>query len=357
VFRAGNPHRYYVDRIADQHTDSVEHTWLVSQGGYRHFQMPITSFQTPEIVRMHRPFAAVAVLSTAAAVLALAGCGSSTSPSQTSFKSLSPAEQASFEQSAVQVITGDIASLTTLDAYGAFGFQRIAEKHIGVGYAMAGRHGPRFQTTPSCPAFTGNSNDEDSDGVPDADTVSWANSCSGIQGYFAYGDPTPNTADVDANFAANLTESETSSGETINGTFGGTSSITQGSGAVDETAAWNYDFTFSGSSSGNNGTFKLGVNETATYTYGGAALTAFGSLPPGTFSVNGNWTWAVQATNTNLNFSFTVSTPTALSINTGTCTTNPEGIQSGVVDIKFSDGTVVEAKWLNCPSTPSVTVS
>jgi hypothetical protein len=353
-----NRHRYI--------TKSVEYTWLVSHGGYAPFRMSENScqtvrivhpIQTPEIVRMHRPFAAVAVLSAAAAVLALAGCGSSsTSPKQTNFKSLSQAQQQEFEQVAVQVVTGDIASFTTLSPYGAFGFQRVAEKRIGAGYALAGRTGPRFQTS-NCPAFSGNTSDEDGDGVPDADSVVWANTCSGLQGYFAYGDPTPNTADVDVNFAANLTTSETTSGETISGTFGGTSSLTQGTGAVDETGAWNYDFSITGSNSSNNGTFKLGVNETASYTYGGAALTSFGSLPPGTFSVNGNWNWVVQTSSVNVNLSFTVSTPTPLSINTSSCTNNPEGVQSGEVDIKFSDGTVVKAVWLNCPGTPSTTVS
>ena len=307
---------------------------------------------------MRRPFAAFAVLGTAAAVFSLAGCGgsSSTSPSQTTFKSLSPAEQAEFKQVAVQVITGDIASFTTLSPYGAFGFQRVAEKRIGAGYALAGRNAPRFQTT-NCPAFTGNANDEDSDGVPDADSVVWAASCAGIQGYFAVSDPTPSIADVNANFAASLTTSETSSGETVSGTFGGMSSLTQGTGAVDESATWNYDFSVAGSSAGSNGTFKLGVTETASYTYGGAALTSFGSLPPGTFSVNGNWTWLVETSSTNVNFSFTVSTPTPLSINTSTCTNNPEGVDSGEVDIKFSDGTVVRAQWLGCPSAPSTSVS
>ena len=235
MFRAGNPHRYIVDRIADHHTDSVEHTWLVSHGDYRLFRMPVTSFsswrfhwtnrpvtvamrivkkpfQTPEIVRMHRPFAAVAVLSTAAAVLALAGCGSSsTSPSATSFKSLPQAEQTEFEQSAVTEVEASVLSFTSTDPTSLFLFNKVASKRFTGGMRMAGsKTTPRFQNTTSCSTESGNSNDEDQDGVVDADSVTFActDTASGEtiteNGFFSWGDPTPTTADLEINDAANL---------------------------------------------------------------------------------------------------------------------------------------------------------
>jgi hypothetical protein len=391
VFGAGNPHRYIVDRIADHYMDSVEHTWLVRHGGYRLFRMPITSlsswrfngtnrpvpvamrivkpFQTPEIVRMHRPFAAVAVLSTAAAILALAGCGSSsaTNPSQTSFKSLPVAEQQEFETVATDEVVASITSMTSFSPFGSLGFDRVAAHRSDIGSRMtASKRARRFhslQADTSCEVLSGNQT-TNSLGIPVADTITW-NNCtfasdgdtSTINGFEAYGDPTPDAAGINVADAANLTLTFASAGDgDLSLSLVGSGAITQGSGAIDETGNWALNEQISNSPSNDNGTFKLSANETATYTYGGAALTSFGSLPePGTFNLSGNWSWNISTTSTTVNLSFSVSTPTPLTVDG--CSGNAEGIDSGEIDIKFSDGTLVKAVWTGCAATPSYTIT
>jgi hypothetical protein len=388
VFGAGNPHRYIVDRIADHYMDSVEHTWLVSHGDYRLFRMPVTSFsswrfnwtnrpvtvamrivkkpfQTPEIVRMRRPFAAVAVLSTAAAVLALAGCGSSsTSPSQTNFKSLPAAEQTAFEQSAVTEVEASVLSFTSTDPTSLFFFNKVASKRFTGGMRMAGsKTTPRFQNT-SCSSETGNTNDEDQDGVVDADSVTFActDTASGEtiteNGFFSWGDPTPTTADLEINDGANLQLGVTGSTDgNINLSLVGTAAITQTSSTLNLAGNWSIDETLANNPQNENGTFKLSADENATWTWTGSAPTYFGTLESGTVSLTGNWSYDINTTNTTVNLAFSVSTPTVLTIDRQNCTTNDSGIVSGEVDIKFNDGTVVKAVWSGCPAQPSITVT
>jgi hypothetical protein len=389
VFRAGNPHRYTVNRIADHHTDSVEHTWLVSHGDYRLFRMPVTSFsswrfhwtnrpvtvamrivkkpfQTPEIVRMHRPFAAVAVLSAAAAVLALAGCGSSsTSPSQTNFKSLPAAEQAAFEQSAVQEVEASVLSFTSTDPTSLFFFNKVASKRFTGGLRMAGsKTTPRFQNSQSCSTESGNANDEDQDGVVDADSITFActDTASGEtiteNGFFSWGDPTPNTADLEINDAANLQLALTGSTDgNISLSLVGNAAITQTSSTLNLQGTWAIDETLANNPQNQNGTFKLGANENATFTWTGSAPTYFGTLTAGTVNLSGSWSYDINTTQTTVNLAFSVSTPTVLTIDEQNCTTNSSGIVSGELDIKFADGTVVKAVWTGCPAQPSYTVT
>jgi hypothetical protein len=388
VFSAGNPHRYTVKRIADLHTDTVEHTWLVSHGGYRLFRMPVTSFsswrfhwtnrpvtvamrivkpfQTPEIVRMHRPFAAVAVLSTAAAVLALAGCGSSsTSPSQTNFKSLPAAEQTAFEQSAVTEVEASVLSFTSTDPTSLFLFNKVASKRFTGGMRMAGsKTTPRFQNTTSCSTESGNSNDEDQDGVVDADSVTFActDTASGEtiteNGFFSWGDPTPQTADLEINDAANLQLGVTGSTDgNISLSLVGNAGITQTSSTLNLVGNWSIDETLANNPQNQNGTFKLSADENATWTFTGSAPTFFGNLTAGTVSLTGSWSYDINTTNTTVNLAFSVSTPTVLTIDRTNCTSNDSGIESGEVDIKFADGTLVKAVWSGCPAQPSITVT
>jgi hypothetical protein len=389
VFGAGNPHRHTVNRIADHHTDSVEHTWLVSHGDYRLFRMPVTSFsswrfhwtnrpvtvamrivkkpfQTPEIVRMHRPFAAVAVLSAAAAVLALAGCGSSsTSPSQTNFKSLPAAEQAAFEQSAVQEVEASVLSFTSTDPTSLFFFNKVASKRFTGGLRMAGsKTTPRFQNSQSCSTESGNANDEDQDGVVDADSITFActDTASGEtiteNGFFSWGDPTPNTADLEINDAANLQLALTGSTDgNISLSLVGNAAITQTSSTLNLQGTWAIDETLANNPQNQNGTFKLGANENATFTWTGSAPTYFGTLTAGTVNLSGNWSYDINTTQTTVNLAFSVSTPTVLTIDEQNCTTNSSGIVSGELDIKFADGTLVKAVWTGCPAQPSYTVT
>lgn len=389
MFGAGNPHRYIVDRIADHYMDSVEHTWLVSHGDYRLFRMPVTSFsswrfnwtnrpvtvamrivkkpfQTPEIVRMRRPFAAVAVLSTAAAVLALAGCGSSsTSPSQTNFKSLPAAEQTAFENSAVQEVEASVLSFTSTDPTSLFGFNKVASKRFTGGLRMAGsKTTPRFQNSQSCSSVVGNSNDEDQDGVVDADSITFActDTVSGEvvaeNGFWSWGDPTPTTADLEINDAANLSLAITGGTDgNVSLSLVGNEAVTQGSSSLNLVGSWSIDETLANNPQSDNGTVKLSANENATYTWTGSSPTFFGDLTSGTVSLTGNWSYDINLTNTVVNLSFAVSTPTVLTIDQTNCTANGGGIQSGEVDIKFTDGTVVKAVWSGCPAQPSITVT
>jgi hypothetical protein len=268
---------------------------------------------------MRRQFAAVAVLSTAAAVLSLAGCGgsSSTNPSSSdSFKNLPAAEQQTFETAAVDEITADISSFTSLSPLSGLFFEKVAPNRLNGALRMARvkAKAPRFQNT-DCAAESGDLTDPDNDGVVNADTTTFnCNETSSGEtitesGFFAFGDPTPNTTDLDISDAANL----------VLGITGGT-----------------------------DGNINL--------TLDGTAPTTFGTLPePGQFSLSGSWTYAINTTSENINLSFTVSTPTPLTIDG--CAGNPQGVDSGEVDIKFADGTLVKAVWTSCPSTPSITVT
>jgi hypothetical protein len=314
---------------------------------------------------MRRPFAAVAVFSTAAAVFSLAGCGSSTSPNQTNFKSLPAAEQAAFEQSAVQEVEASVLSFTSTDPTALFLFNKVASKRFTGGLRMAGsKITPRFGVTGSCGTVTGNSNDEDQDGVPDADSVVSActdSSSSGVlteNGYFSYGDPTPNTADLDINDAANLTLSISGSSEgNISLALVGNTAVTEGSSSLNLQGQWSIDETLANNPQNENGTVKLAANENATFTWTGSAPTTFGTLTQGTVNLTGNWSYNINVTNTKVNLAFSVSTPTVLTIDQSACTANGGGIQSGEVDIKFADGTLVKAVWSGCPSQPSITVT
>ena len=312
---------------------------------------------------MRRPFAAVAVLSTAAAVLALAGCGSS-NPTGTNFKSLTSAQQAAFENEAVLEVEANVASLATLDPYGGFGFDRVVPRRAGVMFSLIGpkNHAPRFQTS-NCITLSGNTADEDSDGVPDNETATW--NCvtqlnpgvDSITGTLNIQDPTPTTADLDYNASANLSAAEhgASSGD-VAFTLKATSGLTNTAGSINESGNGTFSLTVANNSNG-NGSVKLTTNNTITYTYSGAILTSFGTLPAGTFNLSGNWSYAVTSPNLNANLSFAVSTPGGLSIDPTNCNNNSGHVVSGEADIKFSDGTLVKAVWSGCPTQASITVS
>jgi hypothetical protein len=316
---------------------------------------------------MRRQFAAVAVLSTAAAVLSLAGCGgsSSTNPSSSdSFKNLPAAEQQTFETAAVDEITADISSFTSLSPLSGLFFEKVAPNRLNGALRMARvkAKAPRFQNT-DCAAESGDLTDPDNDGVVNADTTTFnCNETSSGEtitesGFFAFGDPTPNTTDLDISDAANLVLGITGGTDgNINLTLDGSATINQGTSSLTLQGDWNINEQLANNPQGYNGTFKLGANETATYSFTGTAPTTFGTLPePGQFSLSGSWTYAINTTSENINLSFTVSTPTPLTIDG--CAGNPQGVDSGEVDIKFADGTLVKAVWTSCPSTPSITVT
>lgn len=320
---------------------------------------------------MRRPFAAVAVLSAAAAVLSLAGCGgSSTSPktpggSSESFKSLPAAEQQEFESVAVDEITADVESFTTLSPYSGLFFNRAVPARFTGMLRMARikAKAPRFQSSGDCATETGDPSDPDNDGVPNSDTTTF--NCSGSAsgetytetGTLEFGDPTPNTQDLDIADGANFSLNITSSSEgTIALALTGSASISEGTGSLNLSGNWNLNEQVTNNPNGYNGTFKLAANETASYTFSGTPPTFFGSLPePGQFSVSGSWSYAVNTSTDNFNLAFSVSTPTPLTIDG--CSGNGEGIDSGEVDIKFADGTLVKAVWNGCPSQPSITVT
>jgi len=315
---------------------------------------------------MRRPFAAVAVLSTAAAVFSLAGCGSSsTAPNSTNFKSLSQAQQQEFESVAVTEVTANVSSLINLDPYGGFGFSRVAARRGGAMMQLISPKSrePRFQGTGSCITTSGDQTDADGDGVPGNATSTWAcvtalnPGVDSITGTLTIADPTPNTADLNYNANVNLTLGEHGTG---NGDFDfvltGQSSLTNTAGSISETGNGSFLVTISNSANG-NGSEKLTTNSTATYTYSGGILTSFGSLPAGTFNLNGNWSFVVTSTNLNANLSFQVSTPGGLSVDQTNCNNNASHIVSGEADIKFGDGTLVKASWTGCPAQPSVTVT
>jgi hypothetical protein len=166
------------------------------------------------------------------------------------------------------------------------------------------------------------------------------------------------TADLEINDAANLQLAVTgSSAGDITLSLVGNAAVKQGSSSLNLQGQWAIDETLANNPQNENGTLKLGANENATYTWTGSAPTVFGTLTAGTVSLTGNWTYDINTTKTTINLSFAVSTPTVLTIDRNACTANSGGIQSGEVDIKFSDGTLVKAQWSGCPAQPSVTVT
>lgn len=315
---------------------------------------------------MSRPFAAFAVLGTAA-VLTLAACGgsSSTSPKQTNFKSLPAGEQQAFETSAVQEVEASVLSFTETDPTALFLFNKVATKRFTGGLRMAGsKTTPRFQGSSSCTSLVGNASDEDSDGVVDADSATFActDTASGEiiteNGFWSFGDPTPTTADLDINDAANLTLAVTGSTDgNISLVLSGQAAITQGSSSLNLTGNWNLNETLANNPQNENGTFKLAANENATFTWTGATPTYFGTLQQGTVSLSGNWSYDINTTQETINLAFAVSTPTVITIDRQGCTNNDAGIVSGEVDIKFGDGTLVKASWSGCPAQPTITVT
>lgn len=314
---------------------------------------------------MRRPLAAVAVLGTAAAVFSLAGCGSSTAPGTTNFKSLSSADQQAFETEAVAEVSASVSSMIRLDPYGGFGFDRVAARRGGAMAQLIGSRKPGllFQGGTQCITYSGDQTDPDADGVPNNETATWACVSSlnpgvdSITGTLTISDPTANTADLDYNASANLafaTHGSSVGDESF--ALKGTSQLTNTAGSVNESGSGTLSLTETNGPDG-NASVKFNTNSTATYTYSGALLTSFGSLPAGTFNLSGNWSFDVTSSKVNANLSFTVSTPGGLSIDQTNCTSNDGSIVSGEADIKFSDGTLVKAVWTGCPASPSVTVT
>ena len=316
---------------------------------------------------MSRPFAAFAVLSTAAAVLTIAACGgsSSTSPKATNFKSLPQAEQTQFEQSAVNEVEASVLSFTETDPTAALFFNKVATKRFTGGLRMSGSQTtPRFQSSGDCSSIVGNSNDEDADGVVDGDSATFNcnYTASGEtiteSGYWSFGDPTPTTADLDISDAANLTFSVSGGSDgNISEALAGQAAITQGSSSLNLQGNWSLNATLANNPQNENGTLKLQAQENATWTWTGAAPTYFGTLTAGTVDLSGSWSYDINVTNEKINLAFTVSTPTILTIDRNGCTSNDAGIVSGEVDIKFSDGTLVKAQWQGCPAQPAITVT
>jgi hypothetical protein len=323
--------------------------------------------QTLEIVRMRRQFAAFAVLGTAVAVLSLVGCGgdSGTSPKATNFKSLPAGEQQAFEQSAVQEVEASVLSFTSEDPEALFLFNKVATKRIAGAVRVASKTTPRFQSNFSTCITEGNFTDTDGDGVPDADSTIYNNcvdtTSDGLiseNGFFAISDPTPTTADLDVNDAANLTFGISGATDgNVALALVGNSTITEGSSSLNLQGTWSIGETLANNPQNENGSVKLSANENATFTWTGSTPTFFGDLSQGTVSLSGNWSYDINLTNESVNLAFSVSTPTIITVDHSGCTNNDAGIVSGEVDIKFADGTLVKASWSGCPVTPTYTVT
>ena len=315
---------------------------------------------------MRRPFAAVAVLSAAAAALSLAGCGGSTSPSQTNFKSLTAGQQAAFENDATTEVESNISAFASFDPYGGFGFARVAPRRgAGLAQIIASKAvRPRFQTSSSCqPAISGNTNDEDSDGIPDNATATFncTDTSTGVSvtesGTLGFADPTPTTADLEYTSSVNLSINETgSTSGDASLTLAGQSALTQSTGLLSESGNATLSAAITNAPSNGNGTIKLTTNNTSTYAYSGATLTSFGTRPDGTFNLTGNWSYNVNSSQLTANLSFAVSTPGGLSI-MASCTNNAGNIESGEIDIKFGDGTLVKATYSGCPAVPTYSIN
>lgn len=311
---------------------------------------------------MRRPFAAVAVLSTAAATLYLVGCGGSTTPQQTSFKSLSAGEQAAFEGDAVTEVETNISSFVSFDPYGGFGFAHVVPRRgAALAQIIAGKaERPRFQTSGNCnPTLSGDTTDTDGDGIPNNATATF--SCNGSSngvtatesGTLSFADPTPQTADLEFNSNVNLQISETGS---TNGdgalSLTGRTALTQTTGTLSESGNLAFDISITNAPNNGSGSLKLTTNNTATYTFTGTAPTVFGSVPDGSFDLTGNWNYNVKSSALTAYMSFSISTPGGLSI-MASCQNNGGHIESGEIDIKFTDGTLVKAQYSGCPATPT----
>jgi hypothetical protein len=311
---------------------------------------------------MRRPFAAVAVLGTATAVLALAGCGSSTSPKQTNFKSLDAGTQAVVEQEAVTEVEANVSSFASFDPYAGFGFSRVAPFRGNGAIKMMGArgaHAPRFQSTDCSPAVSGDQTDADQDNIPANATATFSCTFTGGSetGTLSFSDPTPSTADLEYSANADLTinESGGSNGD-LALTLSGTAALTQAPGTLTETGNSSLNAAITNAPNNQNGTVKFKANGTATYTYSGGTLVAFGDLPDGQFDLTGDWSYDVASPSLTINLSFHVTTPGGLQIKQA-CTSNFGHIDSGEIDIKFSDGTLVKAQYSGCPAQPSYTIS
>ena len=316
---------------------------------------------------MRRPFAAVAVLGTAAAVFSLAGCGSSTSPAQTSFKSLSSTQQTEVENEAVVEVEANISSFANFDPTSGFLFGRVAPRRVaGAAQIVAGKisQRPRFQSSGGCnPTISGDDTDPDADGIPNNATgtftcdLSTGGDSSSETGTASFADPTPQTADLEYNASVNLTIAALSaSNGDENATLTAQSALTQAPGTLTEAGNSNLNLAITNAPSSGNGTLKLKTNNNATYTYTGADLTSFGSLPDGNFNLTGNWTFDINSSALTANLSFSISTPGGLSI-MGSCANNSGRIESGEIDIKFGDGTLVKAQYSACPSQPTISIN
>jgi len=320
---------------------------------------------------MRRPFAAVAVFSTAAAVFSLAGCGSSTGTNVTSFKSLPAAEQASFEASAAAEVEASAGSFVSFNPYGsAFGFfNHVAPRARGIELMVHGQaHSPRFQTS-NCTSTETPTNpvDSDNDGVPDTVTINSACAITDTSGSFAdtgavaIGDQTPQSADLDYNASANvvLDINSTSSGS-ISLNLVGTNQLAEGASSLTNQGAYTLKATIAGNPQGDNGSVKIVANENASYTpTGGALPTNFDlQFPAGNFTLTGNWQYDVNTSKATGNLAFSVATQgSGLAIDPVNCQNNAGHIVSGTVVFSFSDGTKVTATWGSCPIQASTTIS
>ncbi len=316
---------------------------------------------------MRRPFATVAVLGTATAVFSLVGCGGSTAPSQTAFKSLSSSEQTAVEDEAVVEVEANISSFANFNPTAGFAFAHAAPRRAaGLAQIVRGKisQRPRFQTSGTCnPVIAGDTSDADADGIPANASATFAcdlssqGDSSSETGSVTFGDPTPNTADVDYNATVNLTLAalSASSGDE-NVTLTAQSALTQTTGMLSEQGNTSANLAITNAPNNENGSLKLKTNSNTTYTYSGADLTSFGSLPDGSFNLTGNWSYDVNSPALTANLSFVISTPGGLSIK-ASCTNNDGRIDSGEIDIKFGDGTLVQATYSGCPTQPTYKIN
>jgi hypothetical protein len=323
---------------------------------------------------MRRILSVVAAVGSGVAVLALAGCSSSsaTKPkSTTSYLSLTTAQQRRLDSSVVSQVEASVGSMVNFNVYGS-SFGGLAgdvvkypiARALGALKAVGGRVAPRnvSQCTTETPA---NPTDTDGDGVPDTATFTYACSSStsgssfSLNGSVTFGDPTPTTADIayQSGIALAVGLSDSSASDSLSVTGATTVSETQGQISQNGNVTLGVDVIRD--TSGNTGTASLVTHDTATYAYSGPFLTSVNNpLPAGTFNLTGNWTWTFKTTNLNANLSFAVSTPNGgLSVDPVNCTTNTAGIVSGTVQVTFSGSTVVTAVWAGCPATPTITTS
>jgi hypothetical protein len=315
---------------------------------------------------MRRPFAAVAVSSVAVTVFSLAGCGSSTSPSSTSFKSLNTGEQVAFESDAVLEVESNISAFANFDPYSGFGFVRVAPRRgAGLARIVTGKvaQRPRFEYVSCQPAISGDTTDADDDAIPGnltktfgCDTTFTGGSQS-ESGTVSFADPTPSTADLEYTSSVNLTVTANSSSVgDASFSLKGQSAVTQSLTTLSEAGNSTFDVSITNAPNDQDGSVKLVTNSNATYDYVGGELTRFGALPDGTFGLVGNWSYVVNSSVSKANLSFLVTTPGGMTIKSS-CVSNSGHIDSGEIDIKFSDGTLVKAQYASCPAQPSITVT